>query len=90
MNKKQVRKDRGAKYGDSKINMRAFTHAIQSMVEQSIQQKLPRDLPDNFGALVMVVCKVIRECYRHDPDNILDMSNYADIAREIAEEYDDS
>lgn len=83
MNKATIRKDRGAKYGDAAINMRAFTRVIQAMFEQATQTKLEKDLPDDFGSLVMVQVKILRECFKYDDDNYLDASNYLDFGREL-------
>jgi len=85
MNKTQIRKDRQAKYGDPGINMRAFTKCIQAMVEQATQTKLEKDLPDDFGPMVMVACKLLRQCHKHDEDNYLDAANYMDFGRELNE-----
>ena len=85
MNKSKIRQDRGEKYGNSAINMAAFTKVIQAMFEQATQTKLKKDLPESFGALVMVSCKVLRECYKYDKDNYVDAENYLDFARELAE-----
>jgi len=83
MNKTQIRKDRQARYGNPHINMRAFTRVIQAMFEQATQTKLEKDLPDDFGALVLVQVKILRECFKYDPDNYLDASNYLDFGREL-------
>jgi len=85
MNKKKIRQDRGKKYGNSAINMAAFTRVIQAMFEQATQTKLKKDLPDNFGALVMVNCKLLRECFKYDKDNYVDAENYLDFAKELSE-----
>ena len=86
MNKSEIRKQRGAQYGDSSINMRALTKCIQAMFEQATQTKLEKDLPDNFGSLVMVQVKLLRECYSYDIDNYVDAENYLDFAKELSRE----
>jgi len=78
----EIYEDRGKKYGDASLNYRNFTKVIQAMVEQTIQRKLPVDLPDDFGALVMVQCKILRECKQFDADNYVDAENYLRIAQE--------
>jgi len=86
MNKSTIRKARGAKYGDALINMKAFTKVLQAMFQQATQIELEKDLPENFGALVMVQCKLLRECFKYDADNYVDAENYLDFARELNEE----
>ena len=86
MNKSEIRKQRGAQYGDALINMRALTRTIQAMFEQATQTKLKKDLPDNFGSLVMVQVKLLRECYSYDIDNYVDAENYLDFAKELSRE----
>jgi len=87
MNKaKQIYEERSKKYGNAAINYQSFTKIIQAMVEQATQSKLPVDLPPDFGAMVMVQCKMLRQCYAHDDDNYLDATNYLQIGEETLDE----
>lgn len=84
----KIKEARGESYGDFATNICALTHTIEAMLMQVTQTRIK--LPDSFGARVMVQAKLLRQCYRHQADNLLDAYNYTMIADKLdREQYDE-
>lgn len=80
-NPDEIIKDRAKTRGDFEIMMRMFTKQIEAKLTVCLQKDVT--LPSNFGALLMVDLKNLREAFKHDPDNGVDAHNYNMIAQEI-------
>ena len=81
---KEIRAERGKKYGDIKQNHKNIGESWHSILCSYYQQDLP-PLPPHVVCLMFAVFKMVRAAipYSHSPDDYLDMRNYSDFAEEL-------
>lgn len=81
----KLREDRGAVYGDIKINHKTIGKMVTGLLENHYQMKLPHDVPGHIVALIMVMVKANRAAapFKFNNDTYDDGMNYFDIARRV-------
>lgn len=79
--------ERGKKYGDYQVSMRAAALTLESLLMMHFQKPLPGPIPPHVVAHFMVGIKLNRACapFEFNQDNYDDAYNYLGIAKNTDE-----
>lgn len=85
----KIMEDRGSKYGDFQISMRAAGLMAQALLEMHYQTKLPGPVPPHVIGHLNSCIKSSRACapFKFELDNYKDAHNYLKIAMETDSRY---
>ena len=89
---KQIREERGSRYGNVYINHASIGEiwaGILLQAQSSGRWAVGQSIPPEIVCLMMVGVKLSREAYRHTDDNIVDGKIYLDFVDEMSGEIND-